>query len=370
MTIWHMRGCVTGVNTSSGNPRTACYQLNCYLPLSVARWGRPLLACRTQCRTQCSQPVPLHILSSPWQPAYLSNNGTSPAAPTNPPHTPQVLHVARDQIPVTLYPHPTPQHPLTGFLLPHLVAVRLTHTPQVLHVARDQIPVTVTLANIISRAFPEEYEERRREAAGQLSAGACGLTHNRCLVGGRACTNQVDSPLSAQVVQQPRISSITGIMCCAGVVFAPCVTPWNLETLPIPADGGGEPRDGSTLNKSINTIEVAFSLTYRGLGTRPTRRWRRGTWRHAGGGGRRRRRRLGRCARPDAVPAAVRDVAADAWREHGAQHLRAALPADGAEVHGGQQEVRHVAGGEGRRVGWVSKHDTNTRVCGGWGRAG
>ncbi|GIL76200.1 hypothetical protein Vretifemale_5693 [Volvox reticuliferus] len=47
---------------------------------------------------------------------------------------------------------------------------RCPYCRTVLHVARDSLPVTITLANIISRAFPEEYEERR----GEMTAGAGG----------------------------------------------------------------------------------------------------------------------------------------------------------------------------------------------------
>ncbi|GLI64935.1 hypothetical protein VaNZ11_008336 [Volvox africanus] len=47
---------------------------------------------------------------------------------------------------------------------------RCPYCRTVLHVARDSLPVTITLANIISRAFPEEYEQRRVE----MTAGAGG----------------------------------------------------------------------------------------------------------------------------------------------------------------------------------------------------
>lgn len=46
-------------------------------------------------------------------------------------------------------------------------AVAYRYAPQVLKVGKDEIRPSHTLAGIIARAFPEEYEERRREAAGQ-----------------------------------------------------------------------------------------------------------------------------------------------------------------------------------------------------------
>ncbi|GIL44878.1 hypothetical protein Vafri_2333 [Volvox africanus] len=47
---------------------------------------------------------------------------------------------------------------------------RCPYCRTVLHAARDSLPVTITLANIIKRAFPEEYEQRRVE----MAAGAGG----------------------------------------------------------------------------------------------------------------------------------------------------------------------------------------------------
>ncbi|KAG2493543.1 hypothetical protein HYH03_008357 [Edaphochlamys debaryana] len=44
---------------------------------------------------------------------------------------------------------------------------RCPYCRAVLHVARDALPVTITLASILSASFPEEYEERRREARGE-----------------------------------------------------------------------------------------------------------------------------------------------------------------------------------------------------------
>ncbi len=40
---------------------------------------------------------------------------------------------------------------------------------QVLHCGQ-QLPITVTLANIISRSFADEYEERRAEEAAEAAA--------------------------------------------------------------------------------------------------------------------------------------------------------------------------------------------------------
>ncbi|PNW70368.1 hypothetical protein CHLRE_17g716850v5 [Chlamydomonas reinhardtii] len=67
---------------------------------------------------------------------------------------------------------------------------RCPYCRAVLHVARDALPVTITLANIISRAFPEEYQERRREASG----GDADAALNRTSAGGAAATSPVGSP--------------------------------------------------------------------------------------------------------------------------------------------------------------------------------
>ncbi|KAG2437948.1 hypothetical protein HXX76_005563 [Chlamydomonas incerta] len=69
---------------------------------------------------------------------------------------------------------------------------RCPYCRAVLHVARDALPVTITLAHIISRAFPEEYEERRREVAG----GGADAALDRTAAGG-AATSPVGSPGAA-----------------------------------------------------------------------------------------------------------------------------------------------------------------------------
>ncbi|GLC50546.1 hypothetical protein PLESTB_000391800 [Pleodorina starrii] len=48
---------------------------------------------------------------------------------------------------------------------------RCPYCRTVLHVSRDSLPVTITLANIISKTFPEEYADRRREAAEAAGGG-------------------------------------------------------------------------------------------------------------------------------------------------------------------------------------------------------
>ncbi|EFJ49164.1 hypothetical protein VOLCADRAFT_104368 [Volvox carteri f. nagariensis] len=48
---------------------------------------------------------------------------------------------------------------------------RCPYCRTVLHVSRDSLPITITLANIIRRLFPKEYEERRMETTAGGGAG-------------------------------------------------------------------------------------------------------------------------------------------------------------------------------------------------------
>ncbi|KAG2424301.1 hypothetical protein HYH02_015191 [Chlamydomonas schloesseri] len=71
---------------------------------------------------------------------------------------------------------------------------RCPYCRAVLHVARDALPVTITLANIISRAFPQEYEERRKEASGADADAALNRTSTGGAAAGAAATSPVGSP--------------------------------------------------------------------------------------------------------------------------------------------------------------------------------